>query len=56
MAASGLRIVFACFEVGHPEVVFGRIAAALVALASVVALAGGVAPGPWLQLAQGVRF
>jgi hypothetical protein len=34
----------------------GRIAAGVIALTALIALAGGIAPDPWLQLAQGVRF
>jgi NADH-quinone oxidoreductase subunit N len=56
MAAAGLRIVFACFEAGEAAVGRGRIASALAAVAAVGALAGGIAPGPWIQLAQEVRF
>lgn len=56
MAASGFRIVFACFEAGDARMREGRIAAGMIALTALVALAGGIAPDPWLQLAQGVRF
>jgi NADH-quinone oxidoreductase subunit N len=56
MAASGLRIVFACFEGGEAVLAPGRVISALVAVAALVALAGGIAPGPWIQLTQAVRF
>jgi NADH-quinone oxidoreductase subunit N len=55
-AASGFRIVFACFEAGDARLRTGRVAAAVIALTALIALAGGIAPDPWLQLAQGVRF
>jgi len=55
-AASGFRIVFACFEAGDARVSSGRIAAGVIALTALIALAGGIAPDPWLQLAQSVRF
>jgi NADH-quinone oxidoreductase subunit N len=55
-AASGFRVVFACFEAGEDRVPSGPIATGVIALAALIALAGGIAPGPWLELAQGVRF
>jgi NADH:ubiquinone oxidoreductase subunit 2 (subunit N) len=55
-AASGFRVVFACFDAGEDRVRSSRVAMGLVAFTALVALAGGIAPGPWLQLAQGVRF
>jgi NADH-quinone oxidoreductase subunit N len=56
MAASALRISFACFEAGEHRGQSRRVATGVVAIAALIALAGGIAPGPWLQLAQGVRF
>ena len=55
-ATSGFRIVLACFEAGDARLSSGRIATGVIALAALIALAGGIAPDPWLQLAQGVRF
>jgi len=55
-AASAFRIAFACFEAGEHRWPSRRITTGVVAFAALVALAGGIAPGPWLQLAQGVRF
>ena len=55
-AASGLRMVFACLESGKPRLSSDRVVTGVVALTALVALAGGIAPGPWLQLAQTVRF
>ena len=56
VAASGLRMAFACLEAGKPRLSSDRIVSGVVALTALIALAGGIAPGPWLQLAQTVRF
>lgn len=56
MAVSAFRIAFAGFEAGEQRWPPHRIATGVVALTALIALAGGIAPGPWLQLAQGVRF
>jgi NADH-quinone oxidoreductase subunit N len=55
-AVSGFRILFACLDAGDERMGADRIATGLVAITALIALAGGVAPGLWLQLAQGVRF
>jgi NADH-quinone oxidoreductase subunit N len=55
-AASSARVLFAALEVGPDRLSSGRVASAVVVLAAVIAIAGGIAPRPLLELAQSVRF
>jgi NADH-quinone oxidoreductase subunit N len=55
-AASCARILFACFEAGEDRLSPRRVVSGIVVVAALITIAGGIAPGPLVQLAQGVRF
>ena len=55
-AAGAARIAFACLDAGDGSVARARGPVALAAASAVFVLLGGVAPGPLLELARGIRF
>jgi len=55
-AAAAARLAFACLDAGEGSAARGRGPVLLATASAVLVLLGGIAPGPLLELARGVRF
>ena len=56
MAAAAARITFVCLDPGPGVAPRSRVPALIAGICALLVLAGGIVPGPLLDLARGVRF